>query len=221
MKVRDGLHAFLWESMMVNNCNTYFIDGPVRVLIDPGHDAYFDHVIRKLAALDLTISDIDMVIVTHCHPDHLEGAKRFKNERAVIAMHEAEWNFIAAIPPHFLASMGFPPNEIKPNRLLTEGPLELESLSLEIYQTPGHSPGSICIYWPENKTLFSGDLIFAEGLGRVDLPGGDGKLITESILRMKALDVVRILPGHGEIVEGKAAVRRTFNDLEDIWFHYV
>lgn len=221
MKVFDGLHAFMWDSMTANNCNTYLIDGPVRVLIDPGHEAYFDYVAKGLSALGLGTDDIDLVICTHCHPDHLEGIKRFKNKRAQVTLHETEWQFLTGPASRRWGAMVAPPDGITPSFFLKEGPLTLTGLELEVFHTPGHSPGSICLYWPEKKVLFSGDLIFAEGLGRVDLPGGDGNLLKKSILRMKSLDTQWIMPGHGEYVSGKIDVHQTFFNLETVWFQYV
>lgn len=62
MKITENLHAFVWESMTTNNCNSYLIDGPTRVLIDPGHSRLFDHVELGLKQLGLTISDIGVII---------------------------------------------------------------------------------------------------------------------------------------------------------------
>ena len=87
MKLTDNLHAFIWQSMSINNRNAYFIDGPSRVLIDPGHRALFEHVQRGLEDLNLSIDAIDVVICTHAHPDHLEAVPLFKNTPALFTMH--------------------------------------------------------------------------------------------------------------------------------------
>jgi len=92
---------------------------------------------------------------------------------------------------------------------------------MQVFLTPGHSPGSICLYWPTQRALFSGDLVFKEGLGRTDLPGGDGAKIKESIKRMSQLDVELLLAGHGEIVFGAQEVKSNFDQIEDFWFRYV
>lgn len=143
MKVFDGLHAFMWESMIANNCNTYLIDGPTRVLIDPGHEAYFDHVTEGLAALGLGIEDIDMIICTHCHPDHIEAVNRFNRDRTQFAIHEAEWGFLTGPAGRRWNSLTC--ESTSSPLLLREGPLTLNNLSLEVYHTPGHSPGSLCL----------------------------------------------------------------------------
>ena len=83
MKLTENLHAFIWQSMTTNNCNAYLIDGPKRVLIDPGHRALFDHVQMGLKQLQLTIDDIDLIICTHAHPDHLEAVPLFRDKPAL------------------------------------------------------------------------------------------------------------------------------------------
>ena len=78
--------------------------------------------------------------------------------------------------------------------LVNEGMSELE-----ILHTPGHTPGSICLYWPEEKTLLSGDTLFYMGYGRTDLPGGDADLLFRSLGQLFALPSdVRVFAGHGE-----------------------
>jgi len=89
------------------------------------------------------------------------------------------------------------------------------------YDETGHTPGSICIYWPKHKVLFTGDLIFKDGLGRTDLSGGDGKLLKKSIQRMSDLDIEWILPGHGDIISGADEVKKNFERLEKVWFAYI
>ena len=64
MKILEDLHAFLWHDPSSNNCNTYFINGPQKILVDPGHEHLFGHVRESLADLSLTPSDIDLVIIT-------------------------------------------------------------------------------------------------------------------------------------------------------------
>jgi glyoxylase-like metal-dependent hydrolase (beta-lactamase superfamily II) len=73
------------------------------------------------------------------------------------------------------------------------------SLRLQVLHTPGHTPGSVCLFSPDQGLLFSGDTLFAGGWGRVDLPGGSAEAMAESIVRLSRLaDSVRVLPGHGQ-----------------------
>ena len=221
MQLSDKLHGFFWDSMTQNNCNTYFIDGPVRVLIDPGHRALFDHVERGLQALGVALADIDMVICTHAHPDHIEAVRFLKDLPALVTVHETEWQLMTAHASRIQALFGFDPLEITPDLFLRQGDLDLKGLVMQVYHTPGHSPGSVCLYWPDPKVLFSGDLIFKDGIGRTDLPGGDSSLIKSSIRGLKELPVDLLLPGHGTPVEGAAAVKENFKQLEQVWFNYV
>ena len=221
MKITANLHAFVWESMTANNCNTYLIDGPTRVLIDPGHSRLFDHVELGLKELGLTISDIDLVICTHAHPDHIEAVQLFKDSPALFTLHETEWNWAATIGKQMSAAFGIDMNTIKPDFFLKEGDLCLDGIDFKIFHTPGHSPGSATLYWPAQKALFSGDLIFKEGIGRTDLPGGDSATLKQSVKRLTDLDAEWLLSGHGDVLAGAEAVRKNFEDIEQFYFAYI
>jgi len=219
MKIFDNLHFFPWNSMTANNCNTYFIDGEKRILVDPGHYHLFDHVRDELSRLSLSPEDIEMVIITHAHPDHMEGIKIFQETDAQIAVSSEEMEFIKTVAPHYGEILGIP--EFEPGILLQEGDLKIGNLNFEVIHTPGHSPGSVCLYWPDRKTLFTGDVVFDQGIGRTDLPGGDGEKLKESIRKISRLDVDYLLTGHGDIVTGKEAVKQNFKAIEDFWFGYI
>ena len=94
MKITDSLHAFPWTSMSANNCNTYLIDGAAKILIDPGHYNFFSHVAGELNALGIEIGDIDLVVSTHGHPDHFEGAMHFRSTPALFAIGLEDWRLI-------------------------------------------------------------------------------------------------------------------------------
>ena len=108
MKVFDNLHFFPWNSMTANNCNTFFIDGEKRILVDPGHYHLFDHVRDELSGLSLSPEDIAIVIITHAHPDHMEGVKIFQETDTQIAVSSAEMEFIKAVAPHYGEALGIP-----------------------------------------------------------------------------------------------------------------
>ena len=76
---------------------------------------------------------------------------------------------------------------------LREGNLHLGKERLEIFETPGHSPGSLCIYWPEQKALFTGDVIFYGGIGRTDFMEGNPQELMRSIERMSRLETEVLL----------------------------
>jgi glyoxylase-like metal-dependent hydrolase (beta-lactamase superfamily II) len=219
MKILETLHGFMWNSMSANNCNTYLIDGPARVLIDPGHLHLFGHVEASLGHLGLGIEDIDLVIATHCHPDHVEAVKLFHTQQAQFAVHEKDWRLLRDMGRYLGASLE--PESYTPAFFLEEGNIEVKGLEFQVFHTPGHSPGSISLYWPQEKALFTGDVIFREGLGRTDLPGGNGGALKESIKRLSALEVERLLPGHGDVILDAQQARTNFQRVERTWFAYI
>ena len=219
MKVSEILHAFVWHDPTANNANTYLLNGSKKILIDPGHDRLLGNVKDNLSKLSITLQDIDLIILTHGHPDHVEAVRSFSNSHALIAFHETELDFIKTLAPHYDLTMGT--TNFEPQLLLREGELIVDGLTLQVIHTPGHSPGSICLYWAQEKALITGDVIFHQGIGRTDLPGGDGEALKESIRRLSKLDVGHLLSGHGEIVSGAARVKRNFSEVERVWFQYI
>ena len=220
MQIVDDIHAFIWQSAAANNCNTYLITGSTPILIDPGHLRLFDHVGKGLDELGLAITDIGLVLCTHAHPDHIEAVQLFKQAGVPFALHEEGWRMIEGMKTH-LSAMGIDLEAMAPDFFLQEGDLSVEGVEMAVFHTPGHSPGSSCFYLPGSRALFTGDLIFKEGLGRTDLPGGSGEQLKKSILRMAALDTEWLLPGHGDYLKGKQDIQRNYSVLEQVYFGYV
>jgi glyoxylase-like metal-dependent hydrolase (beta-lactamase superfamily II) len=176
----------------------------------------------------LKAEDIGLIINTHSHPDHCEAnealverskAKAGANsaKRALITIHEDEAEYQRAMGALFAKMLG---REVKfeADFYLKEGQLNLgqeSRINLEILHTPGHSPGSISLYWPDNGVLITGDVVFFGSVGRTDIPGGDGELLKQSIERLSELDVEYLLPGHstefGSIIRGKEEVKQNFD----------
>ncbi len=221
MKVYNQTYAFIWDSMHVNNCNTYLINGPSPILIDPGHMACFENVTRQLKKRHLKIQDIQWVLCTHAHPDHLESVQLFKETGAKTGLHESDWQLMERLKNHVLGTSGIDIDNLRPDFFIQPGKLGHIDESLEVIHTPGHSPGSICLYQSEFKALFTGDLIFKDGVGRTDLPGGDGGMLKNSIKQLEELDVNYLLPGHGDIITGEEQVKSNFDQVESFWFRYV
>ena len=219
MKIFEDLYAFLWLDPSANNCNTYFIDGAKKILVDPGHKHLFGHVRDNLADLSLTPSDIDLVIITHAHPDHMEGVALFADTPALTAVYHTESTFDNQISAQFGGGLTSP--RFQPDILLQEGGLRVGRHDFQIIHAPGHSPGSVCLYWPEKKVLFSGDVVFNQGVGRTDLPGGNGSELKESIRNLSRLEIDFLLPGHGDIVSGRDRVKANFEEIERVWFAYL
>jgi len=213
MEVFQGLHAFIWSDRRSNNCNTYFINGSKKIIVDPGHSHLFTQVDYELARITVKVDEIDVVIATHGHPDHFEAATRFP-ATARFAMGRDEYTLLKQVLGKY---MEIP----EPDFFLQEGDVTIGDETFQIIPTPGHTPGEISIYWPEKKALFSGDVVFRESIGRTDLPGGDGKQLKESIKKLALLDVEHLLPGHGDVISGKDAVEKNFKMIEQAWFSYL
>ena len=219
MKISEDLYGFLWLNPTTNNCNAYFINGKKRILVDPGHHQLFGHVKDDLSRLSLAPADIDVVLITHGHPDHMEGVKIFVGTSTLVAIPRMEMRFIREVAPQYGEALGVP--NFEPDILLQEGDMKIGDLTFQVIHTPGHSPGSICLYWPEKKALFTGDVIFNQGVGRTDLPGGKGEDLRASIRKLSQLQVDHLLPGHGDVISGRDLVRANFSEIEKVWFAYL
>ena len=137
------------------------------------------------------------ILNTHGHPDHVYANAALKEAtRARLAIHAADAYRLdrRTAPP---AALEFPPS-VADDRI-AEGPLAyLRDVELVALHTPGHTEGSTCFHLPANGVLFSGDVLFAGSVGRVDLPGGDPRLMEDSLARVARLPPeTTVYPGHG------------------------
>ncbi len=218
MKLIDDLYYYPWTAAAENNCNTYLLDGEVRALIDPGHLRLFSNAVDLAAKDNQSMDTVDLVIGTHSHPDHFEASTLFQRDSTRIALHEEAERYLREIGPAFYQAFGQTMPRFRVDFNLREGELVLGSKTLQILHTPGHDPGSICIYWPAKKVLITGDVVFRGGVGRTDFPQCSGAELKKSIIRLMELDVEYLLPGHGEIIEGAYEVKRNFGLLQQMFF---
>jgi glyoxylase-like metal-dependent hydrolase (beta-lactamase superfamily II) len=222
MKIREHLYGYIWTDYRANNCNTFLIRSEKSAcLVDPGHRAFLPQLLQSMRNDGIPRELVTSVIVTHCHPDHLEGALDFRKQGAVLGIHRREEDFLKEIGPYFARMFGWAMPEISFDFYLEEGPLEIGGESFQVLETPGHSPGSISLFWEEPRALFSGDLVFAQGVGRTDFPGGDAKLLKASIRRCRGLKAALLLPGHGECLTTPDEVERNFELVERMYFSYL
>ncbi|MDA3851168.1 MAG: MBL fold metallo-hydrolase [Spirochaetaceae bacterium] len=140
------------------------------------------------------------VIITHGHWDHILDAWQYKEEGINIYSHEAAGFLLS--DPQKMAWMAPPGQQFKSVDIdipLVSGPMELGNFKLNIFFTPGHSPGSVSIHWPAQSACMTGDLIFLQAVGRTDFPGGDDQLLSRSIQDciLTLPEDTRLLPGHG------------------------
>ena len=139
------------------------------------------------------------IVATHGHLDHLWGAAwATEYWHAPVLMHEADIPMVKAMQDQY-EMFGIrayaPPFPIEPIMDISS----IVHCPLSIIHTPGHTPGSICLYWPEEKVLISGDTLFCMGFGRTDLPGGNYGQLVQSLNTLFDLpEDVLVYPGHGE-----------------------
>jgi glyoxylase-like metal-dependent hydrolase (beta-lactamase superfamily II) len=221
MKIEENLYAYLWLDPYENNCNTYLIRGEVTVLIDPGHSRHVPSLFHQMGGDELSPEEIDLIIITHSHPDHFEGLEAFMNKSVKIAVSREEEAYLKENGKLLFEMMGQPMPPFRIDFYLKEGELHLGKETFYVYQTPGHSPGSLSIQWPERKVLFTGDLAFYRGIGRTDFPGGNSKIIKESLERISRLDTELLLPGHGDVVTGKESVLQNFEFIRQNFYAYL
>ena len=140
-----------------------------------------------------------LILATHGHLDHLWGAAWATEQwHTPVLMHEADIPMAQAMQAQYnLFGIRATPQPFPIEPLNSQ--LSTFNSQLSILHTPGHTPGSVCFYWKEEKVLLSGDTLFRMGYGRTDLPGGDMGQMIDSLRRLFTLpDDTRVYPGHGD-----------------------
>ncbi len=181
-------------------------------IIDSGTGFNFTKLREIFRMLKKEMKSIQEIINTHGHFDHIGGNGYFINAKVVIHKDDAK---ILEDGDMELSNAEFFNGKLhprKPDKVLKEGDrLTIDKLDLEVIHTPGHSPGSMCLYDKKKKILFSGDTVFSDGVGRTDIPGGNPEQLEKSLQRLLGLDVEKILPGHGKPVLQNA--KKTLKDI--------
>lgn len=175
--------------------NTYLLwdeTSKEAMIIDPANQS---------RALLEAIKDLNLkfIVNTHGHGDHIGGNKFLKeNTQAKLAIHELDAPMLTDssknLSTHWGANLVCPEADIK---LRDDDFLQLGEKQVKVIHTPGHSRGGICLLVED--LLFCGDTLFAESIGRTDLPGGDYSTIIRSIKEKLFIlnDKTKVLPGHG------------------------
>jgi len=187
--------------------NIYVVTGEKPTIIDTGTGLFNELVIKDIEKI-VNLENIEQIILTHEHFDHVGGIKKILEKtdgNTKIISHVDAAGKIESGDSDFAKMLGGVMPKIPVDTKLKEGDkLVIGDETFEILHTPGHTPGCICLYSKESKTLFSGDTVFANGsFGRYDFPGGNPRDLRKSIERLVKLDVVNLYPGHETIVEGE------------------
>jgi hydroxyacylglutathione hydrolase len=182
---------------VAENCFIVRADDSDRaVVIDPGEEP--DRLIEALGALGIT--QVEGILLTHTHFDHIGAvAPLARATGAPVWCPELETHVLANIMD-FVPWPGFGPFESYAADHTVNGgeTLELAGLSIEVVFTPGHSPGHVTYALRDEAAIFSGDVLFQDSVGRVDLPGGDWPTLLASIesLINEFPPETTVYPGH-------------------------
>jgi hydroxyacylglutathione hydrolase len=180
-------------------CNCSILGDPVSreaVVVDPGADVAY--IASRVAAHGLTVKQI---VVTHAHIDHIAGALSLQaltgapvlyneGDLPLVAMMDVQAGWLGMATPDVAA----------PDGSLAHGDrFGVTGVHGTVLQTPGHTPGSLCLYLPDQALLLAGDTLFAGSVGRTDLPGGDAATLLRSIYThlLPLPSETRVIPGHG------------------------
>jgi glyoxylase-like metal-dependent hydrolase (beta-lactamase superfamily II) len=168
------------------------------LVIDPG-----DEIESVLKLVDKHGLRVKQIIITHAHIDHVGGAMKLRartgapiilneNDQALLRMLDVQANWI-----------GMPsPGEVQVDHSVRQDDkVRAGSLEAVVLHTPGHTEGSISLYFPSEQKLIAGDTLFAGSIGRTDLPGGSFEKIINSLHeKLLALpEETVVVPGHGPL----------------------
>jgi len=177
------------------NCYVIWDQGRNALVIDPGANPE-----RIQKVIETNSLKVAAYLITHGHADHIGALSVLHSTHpapVALSSEDARWAFlpINQIPPYYPA-LKSPP---KISRELSDGQKWTDGeLRYEVIATPGHSPGGVCFYFPDAHALFAGDTLFQGSVGRTDLPGGDPRVMSTSLKKLKSLpDDTRVFSGHG------------------------
>jgi hydroxyacylglutathione hydrolase len=168
------------------------------MVIDPGDDVH--EVLDLIRKHNLQVKQI---VITHAHIDHVGGAMKLRTATgAPILLNQNDYALLKMLDAQ-AAWIGMPsPGKVDIDRSVTTGEtVSAGSLTADILHTPGHTEGSICLYFAADKKLIAGDTLFAGSIGRTDLPGGSMQKILHSLHHtvLALPDETLVVPGHGPL----------------------
>ena len=168
------------------------------MVIDPGDDV--QEVLDLIRKHNLQVKQI---VITHAHIDHVGGAMKLRTATgAPILLNQNDYALLKMLDAQ-AAWIGMPPpGKVDIDRSVTTGEsVSAGSLTADILHTPGHTEGSICLYFAADKKLIAGDTLFAGSIGRTDLPGGSMQKILHSLhdTVLALPDETLVVPGHGPL----------------------
>lgn len=185
--------------------NTYVLNNNLLVIvIDPGfYNGEFKEYLKELG-------HVDVIFLTHGHFDHIGGVDELKQDypNAIVYIHKEDYNFLTNPLLNYSISMGFELVIESKVEKIKESTLSIGDYEIEVIHTPGHTKGSILLYFKNENILFTGDTIIGNSIGATHLPTGSAKEMNNSIktfINLKCQDEMSVYSGHGDIM--------TYNDI--------
>ena len=193
IKVRTG------QELLTNSYIIFDEKSNEAMVIDPGGEP--EKIINMLN--DQGVESLKYIFLTHCHADHIGGVPQLKDAKGgkiLISRADAEglYNPEVSLAPY----IDMPNIELEADsRIDDEDLIHIGNIEFQVISTPGHTKGSVCLYYPEGRLVFTGDTIFSGSWGRTDLPTGNFVEIMNSISnRLMVLpDETIVYPGHGKV----------------------
>jgi len=166
------------------------------MVIDPG-----DEIQTVLTIVRKHNLQVKQIVITHAHIDHVGGAMKLRAATgAPILLNQNDYELLKMLDMQATWIGVPPPGKVDIDQSIGQADtVKAGSLTANVISTPGHTEGSICLYFPVEKKLIAGDTLFAGSIGRTDLPGGSFEKIIDSLHdKLLALpDDTVVIPGHG------------------------
>ena len=193
------IHEIIPVGPLQCNCSVVGDEGTREAMvIDPGDE--INEIMALVQKHGLTVKQI---VITHAHIDHVGGATKLRQlTGAPILLNQNDYALLKMLDVQAAWVGMATPGQVEIDQALAEGDkLRTGSLEASVLHTPGHTEGSVCLYFPAQQKLIAGDTLFAGSIGRTDLPGGSFKKIMSSLQqRVLALpDETLVVPGHGPL----------------------
>jgi len=221
-------HLFFYPERGMLCCNTYVIKDKLNVLIDPGFGLHLEGLVNEMHRDGIGPKDINLITDTHLHLDHCGANQAFKDisaaRIAIHPLHKEYYHLNVVEMPKLLTPLfgfGIKSEGFQEDNLLDDNRFSSGEMEFELLPAPGHSPDSICFYNKKEKMLICGDVVFAQSTGRVDFPGGDAEELKRSIGRLAQLEIEYLLPGHLNIIKGKATIQKNFAFVREYVFPWL
>jgi len=193
------IHEILAVGPLQCNCSVIGDEATREAMvIDPGDD-----IEDLLAIIRKHNLQVKQIVITHAHIDHVGGAMKLRTATgAPILLNQNDYALLKMLDVQAAWIGVATPGNVEIDHSLANGEnVTAGSITASVLQTPGHTEGSICLYFPTEKKLIAGDTLFAGSIGRTDLPGGSYPKILRSLhdTVLALPDDTVVIPGHGPI----------------------